>query len=86
MIIRIKNIKPLENYQLYIEFDDNRRVEYDMRDDITTLPQYYKLATESGLWNHAQLDESRTIVFWNEDIDLPSDILYEYGKELAPST
>ena len=35
-----------------------------------------------GLFEQVQLDESRTCVFWNDDIDLPSDAIYEYGKVL----
>ncbi len=35
-----------------------------------------------ALFNQVQLDSSRTCVYWNEDIDLPSDSIYEYGKSL----
>jgi len=82
MIIRIKSVKPLDNYILCVEFDDNRCVMYDMNEDIKTLPEYDNLKHISGLWEQAKLDESRTCVYWNDMIDLPSDILYEYGKEL----
>ena len=27
-------------------------------------------------------DLSRTCVYWTEDIDLPSDTIYEYGKKI----
>jgi len=33
-----------------------------------------------GLWKQFSLDESRTCVYWNDRIDLPSDSIYEYGK------
>ena len=33
----------------------------------------------SGLFESVQLDKSRTCVFWNDYIDLPSDAIYEYG-------
>ena len=42
------------------------------------LPGYDVLRTEPGLFNQVQLDESRTCVYWNEDIGLPSDTLHEY--------
>lgn len=83
MIIRIKSIKPLENYILLVNFDDNRSVVYDMNEDIDTLPGYDDLRSISGLWSQVQLDESRTCVFWNDNIDLPSDTLYEFGKEIC---
>lgn len=82
MIVRIKSIKPLENYILQVHFDNDRSVEYDMNEDIDTLPGYSDLKNISGLWSQVQLDESRTCIFWNDSIDLPSDTLYEYGKEL----
>ena len=28
---------------------------------------------------NAQLDTSRTCIYWNDRIDLPSDAIYEYG-------
>lgn len=37
------------------------------------------LTTEIGLWSLAQLDSSKTCISWNEQIDLPSDTIYEYG-------
>ena len=81
MIIRINEIKPLADYKLYVSFDDGKAVIYDLADDIETLPGYGDLKTITGLFNHVQLDESRTCIFWNDYIDLPSDIIYEYGKE-----
>ncbi len=81
MIVRIKSMKPLENYLLSVVFDDNKAVIYDMKDDIKKLPNYNDLQTIKGLWQQAQLDESRTCVYWNDYIDLPSDIIYEYGTE-----
>ena len=54
-----------------------------MLDDINTIKAFQPLLTETGLFNNAQLDESRTCVFWNDMIDLPSDTLLEYGRPLA---
>ena len=81
MIIRIKEIKPLDNFILLVTFDDNKVVEYDMKDDIKELPNYSDLQDIHGLWQQVRLDDSRTCIYWNDYIDLPCDILYEYGKE-----
>ena len=35
-----------------------------------------------GLWKQFALDESRTCIYWNDRIDLASDSVYEYGKEI----
>lgn len=82
MIPRIKTLLPLDNYKLFVEFDDGRRVNYDLTNDIATLPNYSMLVDVEGLFRHANLDSSRTVVYWNEFVDLPSDAIYEYGEKV----
>ena len=82
MIPKIKSIRPLQDYLLQVCFDDGVKVLYDLKDDIKTLKAFKVLETEYGLFQNAQLDSSRTCVFWNEDIDLPSDAIYEYGQSV----
>ena len=79
MIPRIKTYKPLADFQLLVSFDDGRQVRYDVADDIATLPAFSDLKTEYGLFENAQLDSSRTCIYWSDRIDLPSDTIYEYG-------
>ena len=81
MIPRIKSIRPLKNYILAVEFEDGKKVSYDMKEDIDTLPEYDDLKEIPNLFEQVEVDESRTCIYWTEDIDLPSDILYEYGVE-----
>jgi hypothetical protein len=52
---------------------------YNVKEDIETIESYKDLAAVQGLFEQVQLDESRTCVFWNDQIDLPSDTIYEYG-------
>ncbi len=80
MIPKIKKIIPLEDYTLDVIFDDGKRVLYDVKEDMETLPAY-RLLEEAGLFEQVQVDLSRTCIFWNDEIDLPSDIIYEYGVE-----
>lgn len=80
MIPRIKKITALDNFILFVEFDDGYKVMYDVKDDIETLPSFRALTDVYGLFKQVQLDSSRTCVYWNDEIDLPSDCLYEYGK------
>ena len=82
MIPRIESVKSKDSYVLHVIFDDGKNVLYDMNEDMDTLPGYDDLKNIHGLFDQVQLDESRTCVFWNEDIDLPSDTIYEYGKVL----
>lgn len=81
MIPRIKKLTPLSDYRLYVVFDDNKKVIYDVKEDMS-LPHYSELKTVQGLFQNVQLDTSRTCAVWNDYIDLPSDTLYEYGREV----
>lgn len=80
MIQRIKSIQAMPNYVLSVVFDDGRHVLYDVKEDMN-LPGYIVLRDIAGLFQQVQLDKSRTCVYWNDDVDLPSDTIYEYGKE-----
>ena len=61
-------------------FDDGKKCIYDVEEDIKHIKSYEDLREIPGLFQQVQLDTSRTCVYWNEDIDLPSDAIYEYGK------
>ena len=82
MIPRIKSLKPLEKYFMAVEFDDGHKVLYDVKEDIDSIPSFRPLLDKFGLFNQVQLDTSRTCVFWNDEIDLASDSIYEYGTSL----
>lgn len=83
MAIRIKNLKVLPDFCLQIIFEDGKEVVYDIKEDAKTLPSYQPLLTEKGLFEEVQLDPSRTCVTWTKEIDLPSDILYQYGTPVS---
>ena len=83
MFPRIKSLKPLDNFRLLVEFVDGKTVLYDVKEDIDSIPDYIVLKTTHGLFNQVQLDRSGTCVFWNDQIDLPADAIYEYGKPLT---
>ena len=81
MIQRISSITPLPDYRLAVSFDDGKRVIYDVKEDMH-LPGYQQLRDVTGLFGQVQLDKSRTCVYWNDELDLPSDTIYEYGQRV----
>lgn len=83
MIPRIKQVKPSIDFQLLVTFDSGEIVLYDVKQDIKTIPEFESLKTVHGLFHQVQLDTSRTCIFWNDRIDLPSDTILEYGKLLS---
>lgn len=82
MIPRIKKIETMADYKLVVSFDSGETVVYDVNDDILNIPDFSVLKTEKGLFENAQIDESRTCVFWNDRVDLASDTLLEYGRRV----
>ena len=78
MIQKITYLEPLQNYRLLVRFDDGKQVIYDVKEDMD-LPGYHALRDIQGLFNQVQLDDSRTCIYWNDEIDLPADTIYEYG-------
>lgn len=82
MIPKIKSVTPQKDYILHVFFDDGKSCLYDVKRDIDSIEQYKALVEITGFFEQVQLDKSRTCVFWNDYIDLPSDAIYEYGKEI----
>ena len=82
MIPRIKSVHDRNDYKLEVLFDDGKRVLYDVKEDINQIPDFKDLIAIDGLWKQFALDESRTCIYWNDRIDLASDSVYEYGKEI----
>ena len=79
MIPKIKMVEPMPDFKLKVLFDDGKTVIYNVKEDIETIESYKDLVAVHGLFQQVQLDESRTCVYWNDQIDLPSDTIYEYG-------
>lgn len=83
MMPRIKAVEPRPNFRLYVVFDDGRTVLYNVLEDIEQIDSNRDQLAIAGLFDQVQLDQSRTCVFWNDRIDLPSDTIYEYGEKVG---
>ena len=82
MTPRILNVLPLPDCCLSVSFDDLKEIIYDVKADFD-LPGFSALRDDPGLFQRVQLDESRTAVFWNDCVHLPSDTIYERGEVVA---
>ncbi len=81
MIPRISSVEVKDDYKLYVEFDHGERVIYDVSEDIRDIPDFSVLEHQPGLFQNLQVDESRTCIYWNDRVDLPSDTILEYGEK-----
>ena len=84
MLIKITKLKTLPDFKLYLEFEDGKTKIYDVKEDIEQTPGYEPLETIPGLFEQVQLHQSGGMIAWTPEIDLPCDILYEYGKDCEP--
>ena len=82
MIPKIKTIAAEPDYKLRVSFDSGETVIYDVDEDIREISVFEPLRTVPGLFDNPQIDESRTVVFWNDMIDIPSDTILEYGRKV----
>ena len=57
----------LDDYILFVEFDDGYKVLYDMKDDIKTLPSFRALVDVYGLFKQAQLDKPNLCILERQD-------------------
>ena len=76
---RIKSVEALPDYRLSVVFDDGKAAVYDVEEDMEQIEEFLLLKQVPHLWEQVKVDSSRTCVYWNDRIDLPSDTLYEYG-------
>ena len=74
-----KNYREIIDRKEDVVFDHGDHVIYDVEEDIKTIPEFAVLVEQPGLFENAQIDESRTCVYWDDMVDLPSDTILEYG-------
>jgi len=66
-------VKPLDDYKLYITFQNNERKVFDAK-PLLKWPMYKKLKNKL-FFDTAKADGM--CVFWDDEIDICPDILYE---------
>ena len=67
------NVKALENYQLLITFQNQEQRIFNV-EPLLKLPMYEKIKNK-GFFSLAKADDM--CIYWNEDIDICPDLLYE---------
>ena len=80
MLPKIEKVKALPEYKLLVTLLDGKQIIYNVKEDIDTLEAFAPLKTTYMLFEQVQVDSSKTCVYWNDEIDLPSDTIVEYGK------
>lgn len=73
------DVKPLDNYELLVTFQNGEKRVFDAK-PILTLPLYQPLKNK-GFFNLAKADGM--CIFWDEDVDLCPDMVYSDSRPYA---
>ena len=81
MFHKIKNVTPLKDFKLSIQFAEGITKIYDMKKMIENNKIFADLK-DINLFNSAEVDIGGYGVIWNDDIDISCDELFENSKKI----
>lgn len=70
------DVKPLDNYELLVTFQNGEKRVFDAK-PILSLPLYQPLNSK-GFFNLAKADGM--CIYWNEDVDICPDMVYSNSR------
>ena len=85
MFHKVKSVKSLDNYILEVVFENNIIKYYDVSNLFEKWTVFKKLKTINGLFNQVKVDKGGYGIYWNEEIDLSCNELWENGYK-KPNT
>ena len=81
MFHKIKNVTPLQDFKLSIQFAEGITKKYDMKKLIDNNKIFSDLK-DINLFNSVEVDIGGYGVIWNDDIDISCDELFENSKKI----
>ena len=81
MFHKIKNVTPLKDFKLSIQFAEGITKIYDMRKLIENNKIFAELK-DINLFNSVEVDIGGYGVIWNDDIDISCDELFENSEKI----
>ncbi len=79
MLHRIKSVKPLENLIISVVFQNGVEKTYDIHMLYPQFPQFKVFETNQELFYQVNVDVGGHGVFWNDDLDLFAEDIWDYG-------
>ena len=79
MFHKVKNVTPLDDMQLMVEFVEGGRKKYDVKPLLIRFEVFRDLV-EKNLFNFVHVDCGGYGIAWNEEIDLGCDELWHNGS------
>ena len=77
MFIKIISVKALQDYVLLIGFSTGEFKQFDIKPLISKHPQFEALTKIDGLYKQVRIDKDGCGLYWNDDLDLSANGLYE---------
>ena len=79
MFHKVKSVKCLDNYILEIVFENNIIKYYDVSNLFEKWTVFNQLKIINGLFEQVKVDNGGYGIYWNEEIDLSCNELWENG-------
>jgi len=79
MFHKIKNVIPLDDMMLVVEFISGEKKQYDVKPLMDKWSVFKDLQKNSS-FKHVKVDAGGYGIVWNEDIDLSCDELWDNGS------
>ena len=78
--IKVKSVKPLDDMNLFVEFENGINKKYDVKQ---LIPQFtiYEDLKYNDLFKQVHVDCGGCAIAWNNDIDISECELWENGRE-----
>ena len=77
MFIKITSVTTQPNYVLLIGFSTGEFKQFDIKPLISKHPQFEALTKIDGLYKQVRIDKDGCGLYWNDDLDLSANGLYE---------
>ena len=81
MFYKIKTVEPLDNFILYITFENDIKKYYDLKILFDKWQDFKELQNNKKLFSNVKVDNGGYGISWNEELDLSCNELWENGKE-----
>ena len=83
MFHRVREIKPIKEYELLVTFIDGTIKIYDLTPLFNEIEAFNTLKAVPGLFEQVKVDAGGYGISWNDEIDLACDELWKNGIEDA---
>lgn len=81
MFYKVESVKSLENYILELVFENKKTKYYDVSKLFEKWEVFKKLKNQKGLFEQVKVDIGGYGIYWDEEIDLSCNELWENGYE-----